>query len=93
MIKSGDIGDLVPDPRERDVPLPDVLLGTIKTDADDTETLLFVKPDGHRHLVGPCRWTAKIVDDSHNGIPEKGDSAIVTFTSEGEPVIVEWWED
>jgi len=87
------IGDLVPDPKKRDVPLPNVLQGTITKDADDTSSFLFVRPDTEKHVVGPCRWTAKIIDDETYGIPEKGDKAIVTFTSEGEPVIIEWWEE
>lgn len=48
-------------------------------------------PQRRNWLYGPCPWSPRIVSDSEFGWPSKGDVALVVFTEEDEPWIVEWW--
>lgn len=58
----------------------DPVFVTIKS-MDKSETLLW----------GPCPWAPRILDATTYGLPSKGDMALVVFTEEEEPWVVEWW--
>ena len=90
-----DYGELSSDPADKakraEVRRPrDLLEGRIINSPADTSVGVRVKVRGVVH--GPCVWAAKILDDSHYGIPEEGDMALVALSQEDEPYMVEWWE-
>ena len=48
-------------------------------------------PERRNWLYGPCPWSPRIVSGSQFGWPSQGDVALVVFTEEDEPWVVEWW--
>lgn len=69
----------------------EAIVATDPTNSTDPVFVTIAGKDDDLYRYGPCPWSPRIHDADEYATPTRGDRALVAFSDDGSPWVIQWW--